>query len=393
MQRILILCNCTRLSMTRRHQDFIIYARNKEKYKARKKKAIYYYQYRLSDGSLSTGKSTGCTSYNEAYAYVRNLIDTGVINCGSEIRFHNFVSTFFDENSIWTKDKKALGTDTKPSIGTIQLKKYRGFVHNYFLKYISNQLISSFTPSDVKEFRQKLLDNENLSRKTINDILSCLRIMFTSALDDGLIARNPFRGIKPLITEPNPRDAFTLDEVKVISNYFFTDKVIQTFIIVAACTGMRLAEINSLRKDNIRDTYIDLKDQFRGGKLLPLKTREARKIPICAELHNLLLNTIPEGKEFVFDSLSDNRVSDLVRKMLIDTMPEKRKEHGYCFHSLRHFSNTYFLSKGIMPIKVASVLGHSTGISSMQERYTNFSEKDFFEFYEVQAKLFQYLIT
>ena len=79
--------------------------------------------------------------------------------------------------------------------------------------------------------------------------------------------------------------------------------------------------------------------------------------------------------------------------MLIETMPEKRKEHGYCFHSFRHFSNTYFLSQGILPIKVACVLGHSTGVSSMQERYTNFSEKDFFEFYEVQANLFQYLIN
>ena len=379
--------------MTRRHQDFIIYARNKEKYKARKKKPIYYYQYRLFDGSLSNGKSTGCTSYNAAYTYVQNLIDKGVINCGAEIRFHNFATFFFSENSTWVKDKKSLGTDDKPAIGELQIKKYQGFVIHYYLKYIPNKLISSFIPSDIKEFRQNLLESGNLSRKTINDIMSCLRIMFTSALDDGLINRNPFRGIKPLLTEPKPREAFSLEEVKTISNYFSDNKTIRTFIIVAACTGMRLAEINSLRKDNIRDTYIDLKDQFRCGKLLPLKTREARKIPICDELHTLLLKTIPIGKDFVFDSLSDNRASDLLREMLIKTMPEKRKVHGYCFHSLRHFANTYYLAKGILPIKVACMLGHSTGVSTMQERYLNFSEKDFTELYAIQSELFQFLIN
>ena len=77
--------------------------------------------------------------------------------------------------------------------------------------------------------------------------------------------------------------------------------------------------------------------------------------------------------------------------MLRKTMPEKRKEHGYCFHSLRHFANTFFLSKGIAPIKVACVLGHSSGISSMQERYTNFTEDDFSEFYRVQSELFHFL--
>ena len=377
--------------MTRRHQDFIIYARNKSKSKALKKKPIYYYQYRLIDGSLSNGKSTGCTSYNAAYSYVQELIDKGVINCGAEIRFRNFATTFFSENSTWVKDKKALGTEDKPAIGELQIKKYQGFVVHYFLKYIPNKLISSFIPSDIKEFRQNLLESGKLSRKTINDIMSCLRIMFTSALDDGLINRNPFRGIKPLITEPKPRDAFSKEEVKEIVDYFATNEIIHTYFIVAACTGMRLAEINALRKSNIKDTYIDLKDQYRRRQLLPLKTREARKIPICTELHDLLLETIPLGKEFVFDELSDNRASDLLRKMLVKTMPEKREAHGYCFHSLRHFANTYFISRGIMPIKVASVLGHSTGVSSMQERYTNFTEKDFDEFYKVQSELFQYI--
>ena len=377
--------------MTRRHSDFILYQRAKKLRKAQKRKPIYYCQYRLADGSLSKPFSTGCISRTEAYQYVQKLITDGVIQCGTDIRFASYASTFFLETSPWIKDKKALGTATKPAIGELQIKKYQGYVVHYFLKYIPNNLISSFTPTNIKEFRQMILDNENLSRKTVNDMMSCLRIIFSTALDDGLIARNPFRGIKPLLTEPKPRDSFTLEEVKQIVDYFSNNVIIRTYIIIAACTGMRLAEINSLRKEIIKDTYIDLKDQYRGGKLLPLKTREARKIPICNELHTLLINTIPVGKEFVFDSLSDNRASDLLRDMLLKTMPEKREIHGYCFHSLRHFANTFYISKGILPIKVACVLGHSTGVSSMQERYLNFTENDFEEFYSIQSELFNYL--
>ncbi len=379
--------------MARRTQDFILYQRAKKQRKAQKRKPIYYCQYRLADGTLSNPFSTGCTSRTEAYQYVQKLIDDVKIQCGSDSMFRTYAASFYNADSTWVMDKKSLGTENKPCIGEIQIKKYQGFVNNYINKYIQNKLVSSFTPTDIKEFRQKLLENEKLSRKTINDIMSCLRIMFTSALDDGLISRNPFRGIKPLITEPKPRDAFSIDEVKQIVDYFSNNELIKTFIIVAACTGMRLAEINSLRKANIKNTFIDLQDQYRGGKLLPLKTREARKIPICSELRTKLLSIIPDGKEFVFDSLSDNRASNLLRDMLNKTMLEKRNEHGFCFHSLRHFANTYFLSQGIAPIKVACVLGHSTGVSSMQERYTNFTEKDFTEFYEVQSELYLILIT
>ena len=375
----------------RKHQDFNVFPRGKAKCKALKKKPIYYYQFRRTDGTLTYAKSTGCTSRTEAYQYVQNLITEGKIQCGSDLLFHNYVSSFYDEDSTWVRDKKSLGTDRKPAIGEKQIKKYQGFVKHYFIPYLPNKLISTYTPTDIKEFRLVLLEKTSLCAKSINDVNSCLRIVFTTAMDDGLIARNPFRGIKPLLTEPSTRDAFSLEEVKLIIDYFSNNELIRLFILTAACTGMRLAEINSLRRDNIRDTYIDLRDQYRGGQLLPLKTREARKIPICNELHNILLHTIPHGKEFVFDSLSDNRASNLLREMLINVIPEKRIKHGYCFHSLRHFANTYYLSHGIMPIKVACVMGHSTGVSSMQERYTNFSEKDFDEFYKVQSELFQYL--
>lgn len=371
-----------------KHEPYLVFPRT---LKGRKGKPIYYYQYRKADGLLSNARSTGQTSRTAAVRYVEDLIVKGGVIIEGNLRFHEFCRSFFGDDSPWVRDRLAIGTKDKPAIGEKQIVKYRGFAINYFIKYIPNNSLDIFSPSDIKEFRLKLLENSGLSRKSINDVMSCLRIMFNSALNDGLIPRNPFRGISPLITEPKPRDAFSMDHMKIIMKYEWKNPDVRLFILVAALTGMRLSEVNSLRRSNIMEDYIDLQDQYRNGNLMPSKTRHARKIPICKELHDMLVTHIPEGKDFVFDCLPDDKASDDLREMLIKIMPEERIKHGYCFHSLRHFANTYYLDKGILPIKVAAVMGHSTGVSSMQERYTNFTPENYKEFYAVQAELLDIL--
>lgn len=37
------------------------------------------------------------------------------------------------------------------------------------------------------------------------------------------------------------------------------------FNFIAVCTGMRLSVINAIRKENLKPTYIDLKDQLLRG--------------------------------------------------------------------------------------------------------------------------------
>jgi integrase len=70
--------------------------------------------------------------------------------------------------------------------------------------------------------------------------------------------------------------------------------------------------------------------------------------------------------------------------MGLDTVREKR---GLCFHSWRHFFNTFLLAQNVLPHKVAAVLSHSTGAGSMQERYTNWRPEQFPEVYTAPEKL------
>ena len=353
---------------------------------------VYYYKAYRPDGSLSSGKTTGCRSKRLAKIYCDTLLKEGKLSFTADCTFTQYATHFFDDDSLWLQDKKSLGTEEHPAISESYLEKIRRINKNYLIPVFGKKRINSITLADVKQFRLKLLNEKKLGGKTINGIVTVLNTIFQTALSENKIRTNPLQNLKPLMNNPEVREAFTLEDAKTVIKSEWANPTSRLFNFVAAMTGMRYSEIQAIRKENLTETYIDLKDQSLHGKLLPLKTKEARKIPITAELYQMLKNQIENSNDdFAFSELSRGKASDHLRKILSTTMPERKKERGYCFHSWRHFFNTYLLSQGVPPIKVALVMGHSPGISSMQERYTNFTEADYQEVYEVQKKLFDEL--
>ena len=370
------------------HGYFVLYKRT-----LKSGKKIYYYQAYKPDGTLTSGKTTGCKTKSAAVHYCETLLMQGRIWTGSNITFSNYAEHFFDIDSIWVQDKIASGTPEHPALSPLYLKKLQSTVRLHLLPYFEKKKFSTIKPTDIKEFKLYLLREKKLSFKSVNDVISVLKILVDVALADDVLVLSPLRGIKPLMKNSSTRNAFTLEDAKkILCEYKWVNQSQRLFNFVAALTGMRLSEINSLRKENIKPTYIDLRDQYLRGQLRPLKTKEARKIPICPELYKLFLERIEQSPDgYVFYNVSATKASDVLHRVLMKNMPERNEERGYCFHSWRHFFNTYLLSNNISPIKVAAVLGHSTGVSSVQERYTNFTEADYKEIYEVQSVLFNEL--
>ena len=317
----------------------------------------------------------------------------GRIWTGSNILFSSYAEHFFDNDSIWVQDKLASGTPDHPALSPLYLKKLQSTVRLHLLPYFGKRKFSTIKPTDIKEYRLYLLREKNLSFKSVNDVISTLKVIVDVALTDDVLITSPLRGIKPLMKNASIRSAFTLEDAKkILCEFRWSNQSQRMFNFVAACTGLRLSEINSLRRENVKENYIDLRDQYLRGQLRPLKTKEARKIPICPELYKILSERIEQSNDgYVFYDVGATKASDSLHKVLVANMPERNEERGYCFHSWRHFYNTYLLSNNISPIKVAAVLGHSTGVSSVQERYTNFTEADYMEIYEVQSRLFNEL--
>jgi site-specific recombinase XerD len=55
-------------------------------------------------------------------------------------------------------------------------------------------------PEDIRAFRTWLRDNKKLSNKSINNAIATLKIITGWALDNNVIYRDPFRGVKQLKT-------------------------------------------------------------------------------------------------------------------------------------------------------------------------------------------------
>jgi len=354
---------------------------------------VFYYQAYKPDGSLSTAKSTGCIRKRDAVKFCETLLLEGKLWSGTNQTFAQYATHFFDNDSIWVQDKLSLGTKDRPAISELYLEKLQMTTRKYLVPYFGPRKLSSIKPTDMKEYRLKLIRENKLSYKSINDIFMVFKFIVDTAMSDNILLYSPLRGIKPLLKNPSPREAFTLQDAKIVlQDCCWKNEAHKEFNFVAALTGMRLSEIHALRKENVKDTYIDLRDQFLNGKLRPLKTKEARKVPICPELSEVFkdrLEKSPNG--YVYFDVAETMASDTLREVLLENLPERKKERGYCFHSWRHFTNTYLLSQNVSPVKVAAVLGHSTGVSSVQERYTNFTEADYVEVYEKQSKLFKEL--
>lgn len=365
------------------HGAYFLYARHL------KSGVVYYFKTYSPSGELTTGKSTGCRSKGAARAYCEKLFKEGLLFQGINQSFSQYASHFFDECSIWMQDRIACGTEDRPAISNSYKKILRGHVKNYLVPFFGDIKMEKITPSEVKKFRLWMLEEKGLAPKTVNSAIGTFRTICNTALADGVINLDPLRGIKPLIEDKNSKDGFTMEQAVNIFRMKWEHEDSKTFSLVAAITGMRKSEIFAIREETLHEDYIDIKDQFHENELKPIKTKEARKIPICRELYELLKKECESHfTKFAFVIENDNRPNNELKKIIERAHYDMDK---LSLHSWRHFANTYYLGKDLNPYKVASTIGHSTGVSSMQERYLNFHVEDFKDFYPAQSELFAML--
>ena len=172
-------------------------------------KKVYYYQTYKPDGTLSSGKSTGCRTKSAAIHYCETLLMQGRIWSGTNITFSNYAEHFFDYDSIWVQDKLASGTPEHPALSPLYLKKLQSTVRLHLLPYFDKKKFSTIKPTDIKEFRLYLLREKNLSFKSVNDVISVFKTIVDVALTDDLLIASPLRGIKPLMKNASTRQLIT----------------------------------------------------------------------------------------------------------------------------------------------------------------------------------------
>lgn len=155
---------------------------------------------------------------------------------------------------------------------------------------------------------------------------------------------------------------------------------------VLADTGMRVGELRRLRVDDLvvqgRDRYLHVRGKGAGGEgakerlvpLLPgLYQRLDRYIrrgrPECGT--DLLFVTLNRGRSGDYQPVSESTVQHLV-EILGRKVGLKQRVHPHLF---RHSAATHLLRKGVSPIQVRDILGHSS-LRMIDEVYSHLAPSD-----------------
>jgi integrase len=242
--------------------------------------------------------------------------------------------------------------------------------------------LSAVTRKMITEFRNQVA--QKASATTTNHDLKAIKLIFRSAKRDGYIIENPgefVESVRRKISD-DARRPFTVPEIRRVIEV--ADKEWKSLVQFGLYTGQRLADLATLRWDNI-----DL-----GRKEIRIKTRKTGKrlaIPIAPPLKTHI-ESLPAAREGYLHPKAaakvtsqkrsgtlSNQFADLLAQAgLRDKAPHrskgkgrdaKRSSNGLSFHALRHTAVSLLKDAGIPEAVVMELVGHDS--EAMSAHYTH----------------------
>lgn len=355
-------------------QQFYIYKRNK----------VFYASFK----SVQCGEiriSTRCKTKAEALLFCAKKMAEIQAMPGSD-----FGDTFERLSKNWWIDGRCPYQLESHRNGKELSKSYmrsgRRLLESRLLPAFGPRLIRSITPAMIDDWKYSLHEEEGLSGKSVNSYLTILRTMFDYWWRRGLVSENPCLKVKWMRRASQIRGILTDNEVRKLFNTkeAWSNPMAYLANILAACTGMRMGEVQGLRKEDILpDGTIIVQHSFdESFGLKCTKTGIIRCIPVPLELHKALQNcaALTDGYIFIYDNGAlPMRRSCILRNLRYalkrtGVSLEAQKERCICFHSWRHYLNSRLRVSGVPDVVVKAVTGHST--DQMMEHYTHISAQD-----------------
>jgi len=382
-------------------------------------KKVFYYQCYDAKGMRQWAKSTGLTKKTDAVEYCMKLFKSGLLIPEQKSpTFAEYTDGWWNvETSRYLKWRQ-LQNPITPT--TIRLHKgnFETHIRDYFEKLRLDEITSTVIESWLLHMSEKNIANgkdtadENeatdetetaeirrLKPQTINLAYRTFKLIIGEAVRTKMLKINPCSEVKELKEEGSKRDILTVEEVQKIFPYNWA-KVWESELFyklnrLAACTGMRIGEIQGLRCEYVFDNYIRIAGQYtRFGYVEHTKTKINRNIPISTTIRQELEELLQiNGNGYVFSE--DGGITpvhaDRIRRIFDRALENigisriEKNERNLTFHSWRHFLNTLLRMKNVADSKVQAVTGHLT--KEQTERYTHFDTRKFAEVMDVQTEL------
>ena len=214
------------------------------------------------------------------------------------------------------------------------------------------------TPTDLREFKHHLIQDEQLSPATVNRKLASLRAFMKWAVGEGTIESVPRmpQGVEQVSAAPKALDRREMNSlVRAVERH--GSKRDQAIILVLLNTGLRVNELSALDSSDIEMSERKGKLVVRSGK-----GNKRREVPVNAEARRVLsvyLDGREDDNQALFLSQQGSRLGSRGIQDAVGKYGRLAGLEDLTPHALRHTFCTNLLRGGVDIVTVAALAGHS----------------------------------
>jgi integrase len=269
-----------------------------------------------------------------------------------------------DAGEILIADYGSTWIDERPGLRPKTVKLYRYLLSSHISPHLATVTVGALTLARVRRWRKGLLDS-GVSEVTTAKAYRLLRAIMNTAVEDGLIKRNPCR-VKSAGHEESPeRPVLTVKQVYALAD---AAGPYRALILLAAFASLRWGELAALAPDDINLTACTVRITRQlgyDGSFGPPKSRAGRRVVSFPDLivPDLIehLNNLPVLASLVFTSPDGHPLwhGHFYHRVWLPALKTVGLS-GIHLHDLRHTGNQFAADAGANLRELMTRMGHDS---------------------------------
>ncbi|MFN4316634.1 tyrosine-type recombinase/integrase [Acinetobacter parvus] len=255
--------------------------------------------------------------------------------------------------------------------------------NNHLRDVIGHLPLNQVEATHVMQILDHAKDSD-LSHATINRIRALLSVMYSYAMDLGLVEKNPVSRVKKY-KEVNKIERFLSEQelprlmqvLNAPAEYGIDNLVVVAIVKVLLLTGMRKREVMDMK-------WADVDLSSGHWKLENNKSGKPRLIRLASESLAEIRKMLPRQSEYVFANPQTGQAFNDIRKCY-DKIMKAAGIPNMRIHDLRHNFASMAVNKGLSLYVVQHLLGHASPQTT--QRYAHLNGEVMLDAYQKVAEI------